>query len=73
MNKVVKDLNFEQIVIIYNAIADCENACYDAVIANNSKREAMKAIGDVFDKLNKVIQDISNADDWFEYAKQTIR
>lgn len=67
MDKVVKDLNFEQIVTICNAIADCENACYDAVIANNSKRTAMKAVGDAFDKLNKVIQNISDANDWLDW------
>lgn len=73
MSKVVKDLNFEQIVTICNAIADCENACYDSIIANNDKREAMRAVGNAFDRLNRAIQDISDADDWLDCLDMNIQ
>lgn len=73
MDKIVKDLNFEQIVTIINAIADCENACYDSIIANNDKREAMRAVGNAFDRLNRAIQDISDADDWLDCLDMNIQ
>ena len=64
MDKIVKDLNFEQIVIINNAICNCRDSIYDVISKYGIASNDIIKISNTFAKLINSVYDISDKDDY---------
>lgn len=64
MSKIVKDLNFEQIVIIYNAICNCRNNVYAVITKYGIDKKDIVEISSIFDNFINTVHNISDETDY---------
>lgn len=64
MSKVVKDLNFEQIVTIYNAVYNCRNSVYKIIDEYGLRSDDIIKISDAFANLINTVHSISDQADY---------
>jgi len=64
MSKVVKDLNFEQIVAIYNAICNCRDNVYAVIAKYGINKKDIVEISSVFDDFINTMHNISDETDY---------
>lgn len=64
MSKVVKDLDFEQIVIVYNAVCNCRNTVYKIIDQYGLNSDDIIKIATAFADLINIVRNISNPADY---------
>lgn len=64
MSKVIKDLNFEQIVAVYNAICNCRDNVYDIIAKYGIDKKDIVEISSVFDNFINTVYSISDKADY---------
>lgn len=64
MSKVVKDLNFEQIVVVYNAICNCRDNVYAVITKYGIDKKDIVEISSIFDNFINTVHNISDETDY---------
>ena len=64
MSKIVKDLNFEQIVTIYNAICNCRDNVYAVIAKYGIDKKDIVEISSIFDNFINTAHNISDETDY---------
>lgn len=64
MSKVVKDLDFEQIVTVYNAVCNCRNTVYKIIDQYGLNSDDIIKIATAFADLINIVRNISNQADY---------